>query len=162
MVKRHIKTPLELIEFFEKPNSSRQKQYEAIRALVVEKLSVEEVSKKFGYKPSTIYSMLRDVKANKLDCDEIVQNMDKGLFYASTGVDLKDIVISSNKIEIQIKQRGNAKYKTEFIGDGGKVLATSIKNPAVFELDQKATFVRANVYSSNDFTAWIQPVFVKQ
>ena len=39
MVNRHIKTPLELIEFFEKPHSSRQKQYEAVRALVVEKLS---------------------------------------------------------------------------------------------------------------------------
>lgn len=102
------------------------------------------------------------VKANKLEADEIVKNMEKGFCYASTGVDLKDIVISSDKIEIQIKQRGKAKYKTEFIGDGGKVLATSLENPAVFKLDQKATYVRANVHSSNNFTAWIQPVFVKQ
>ena len=40
--------------------------------LVVEKLSVEAVSKKFGYKPSTIYSMLRDVKANKLELFPVV------------------------------------------------------------------------------------------
>lgn len=67
MSNRQIKTPKELIDFFEKPQSSKQKQYEAVRALVVEKLSVEEVSEKFGYKPSTIYSMLRDVKVNKLE-----------------------------------------------------------------------------------------------
>ena len=67
MKKRHIKTLKSLADFFEKPASPRQKQYEAVRALVVDKLPVEQVAKKYGYKTSTVYSLLRDVKAEKTE-----------------------------------------------------------------------------------------------
>ena len=49
-----------------KPETPRQRQYEAIRALVVDKLSMGAVSKKYGYSVSTLYSMIRDFKSKKL------------------------------------------------------------------------------------------------
>ena len=67
MTKRHIITLKTLADFFEKLASPRQKQYEAVRALVVDKLPVEQVAKKYGYKTSTIYSLIRDVKAEKTE-----------------------------------------------------------------------------------------------
>ena len=49
-----------------KPETPRQRQYEAIRALVVDKLSMSAVSKKYGYSVSTLYSMIRNFKSKKL------------------------------------------------------------------------------------------------
>jgi len=59
--------------YFLHPPSKRQKQYEAIRAFAVEKISAEEVAIKYGYQTSTIYTMIRDVKAGRLDLFPTVQ-----------------------------------------------------------------------------------------
>ena len=63
---------VDLTKYFNNPVTQRQKQYEAIRALVLEKLPVEEVGKRFGYKTSTVYSLLRDVKAGKIELFPVV------------------------------------------------------------------------------------------
>ena len=101
------------------------------------------------------------VKARQLDALEIVQNLEKGLFYASTGVILDDIIVSPKAIEIRIHQRWDFKYRTEFIGAGGKILQTSEENPAVFKLTQNEPYVRAKVFESAGFVAWVQPVFTR-
>lgn len=56
-----------LERFFNNPTTPSQRQYEAIRALAIDKLSVAEVSEKFGYSTSTIYSLMHDVKSEKID-----------------------------------------------------------------------------------------------
>lgn len=101
------------------------------------------------------------VKASNLDADEIVHNLEQGFFYASSGVELINVVVTSNKLSIFIKQWAKSKYRTEFITDGGKVTHTTGDNPAVFNLEKKATYVRAKVTSSNGFIAWVQPIFIK-
>ena len=57
---------LDLADFFCNPDSVRQKQYEAVRAIVIENKSHKTVAKRFGYKLSTLYSIHRDAKAGKL------------------------------------------------------------------------------------------------
>ena len=57
---------MNLSDFFLSPESNRQKQYEAVRAFIVDKLSAEQVAEKFGYQVSTVYAMVRDAKAEKL------------------------------------------------------------------------------------------------
>jgi hypothetical protein len=100
------------------------------------------------------------VKARSLDADEIMRNLEKGLFYASSGVELEDIVVTPTRLEIRIKRRSNRKYTTSFIGDGGEVLKVTGGMRAVFELDGPARYVRAKVMDSNGELAWTQPVFV--
>jgi len=56
-----------LLEYFDKPASPRQRQYEVIRAVVIDKIPIPKLAKRFGYRCSTIYSLLRDAKAGKLD-----------------------------------------------------------------------------------------------
>jgi len=99
------------------------------------------------------------VRARSLDAYEIVTHLEEGLFYASTGVDLDDIRVNNRRLEIQIRQRGNFKYLTRFIGAGGKVLYETPENPAVFELRGPEVYVRAVVYDSGGWRAWVQPVF---
>ena len=66
MLKPKKAAKLDLMDYFNNPVSPRQKQYEAIRAIVVENASVDTVAKKYGYKSSTIYSLLREAKAGRI------------------------------------------------------------------------------------------------
>jgi len=56
----------DLADLFLNPLSAKQRRYEAIRAMVVEKLSAEEAGKRFNYTPNTLYTFVRDVRAGKL------------------------------------------------------------------------------------------------
>jgi hypothetical protein len=62
------------------------------------------------------------VRAKQLDVEEIMRNLDAGLFYSSTGVEVQDLIIDSTCIEISLKNADNAPYTTDFIGSNGKLL----------------------------------------
>lgn len=100
------------------------------------------------------------VRADSLDATEILRNLEEGLFYASTGVELADIVVTPTRLEVHIEQEDDFRYTTQFIGSGGEVLHTSVDNPAVFELEGAEAYVRAKVADSGGDVAWVQPVFV--
>lgn len=101
------------------------------------------------------------VRASSLDAGEIVQNLEQGLFYASTGVVLEGILVEGKRLEIRIAPRDDFRYRTTFIGDGGKELAISEENPAIFELGAPVRYVRAKVTDSAGAVAWVQPVFTR-
>jgi len=101
------------------------------------------------------------VRAASLDPLSIVSALEDGMFYASTGVELDDVAVSDRRIEVHIRQQGNFKYTTRFIGAGGRVLLETGDNPAVFELSGPEVYVRAVVYDSGGWRAWVQPVFVE-
>ena len=108
-----------------------------------------------------------EVRARALDGREIVRNLDEGLFYASTGVELDDVVVSPMELVVRIHQAGDFKYRTTFIGDGGRTLMKTGENPASLSLSdlppsQPLTYVRARVTDSRGAVAWVQPIFVKR
>jgi hypothetical protein len=100
------------------------------------------------------------VRAKKLDVHEIMQNLDAGLFYSSTGVEIADLRIKPTRLEILIKEMGSTEYTTEFLGSGGKVLHRTKNNPAVYDLSTESNYVRAKITDMDGRCAWIQPVFV--
>lgn len=102
------------------------------------------------------------VRAKNLAAREIVENLEKGLFYASTGVELDDIKITPKQIEIHIAKHGDFKFRTEFVGAGGKILLNSETNPAVYQFAGNEQYVRAKVYNSGGYVAWVQPVFARR
>jgi hypothetical protein len=102
------------------------------------------------------------VRADALEPLEIMERLEAGEFYASTGVALDDIVITPRRLEVHITQQGDFRYTTEFIGENGQVLATTGANPAVFELSSQSGYVRARVTDSGGAHAWVQPVFVQR
>ncbi|MBF0548524.1 MAG: transposase [Candidatus Riflebacteria bacterium] len=57
---------INLLEYFNKPTSERQKQYEAVRAFIVDNLSAKEVAEKFSYQTSTVYSLIKDARTGKI------------------------------------------------------------------------------------------------
>jgi hypothetical protein len=101
------------------------------------------------------------VKASRLDPNELVRNLEAGQFYGSTGVELEDVVVQPHTLEVRIKQQPpDFKYRTEFIGDGGRVLSLATGLVARYTLQPGVTYVRAKVTDSGGQVAWVQPVFV--
>jgi len=58
---------IDLERYFNNPDTSIQKQYETVRAVIVDKLSAEEAAIKFNYSVNSVYALLRDARSGKLD-----------------------------------------------------------------------------------------------
>jgi hypothetical protein len=101
------------------------------------------------------------VRAQALEPAAICRSLEKGLFYASSGVELADVSFEPTRISIGIKALEARTYSTSFIGDGGRIFLTTSQNPAIFDLAEKLTYVRAKVTDSAGKAAWTQPVFVQ-
>jgi hypothetical protein len=100
------------------------------------------------------------VRAAALEPAAIARALDEGMFYSSTGVELEDVAVTRDRIEILIRPaHPHFRYRTEFIGAGGRVLQETTANPAVFTLVSPEPYVRAKIYGSDGSVAWVQPLF---
>jgi hypothetical protein len=114
------------------------------------------------------------VRAGALQADSLVLAMERGDFYASTGVELADVRHDRRSYRVRIKAEPGIHYTTLFIGTRrgagapvGEVLLETIRNPAVYRFRGDERYVRAKVISSkpepdpavpgNPQRAWTQP-----
>lgn len=102
------------------------------------------------------------VRSEQLTAEAILEAMEEGEFYASTGVELEDYRLSPMSMTIVVKEEASAKYRTVFIGKEGQVLSESIANPATYRFRGDELYVRAKVFDSNGNVAWLQPVMVNR
>jgi hypothetical protein len=117
-----------------------------------------------------------EVLAESLEPDALMDALEAGHFYASTGVTLSDVVVTDSTLTVHIEQDRDFRYRTEFIGPAGSLLGRSAENPAVFRLSEYRNasalrspdlpagvthYVRAKVYNSRGDVAWVQPVFLE-
>ena len=99
------------------------------------------------------------VRASELSETALLQAIEAGDFYASTGVELVDVIRGAGTLSLQIRPRQNVKYTVEFIGAQGKTLAESFSESAEYRLKPGEPYARARVLDSNGLMAWTQPVF---
>ncbi len=102
------------------------------------------------------------VHSATLETRALVSALDAGQFYASSGVTLTDVTVSSTTMDIRIAPTSNFKYTTQFIGQDGKVLATDRSLTPRYTLRGNETYVRAKVTDSGGAAAWVQPVFTSR
>lgn len=106
------------------------------------------------------------VRAPSLTREHIVAALNAGEFYASSGVELKDIVSTSSSMSVEIQTASpiqSAKhYRVVFIGKNGRELAVSRDNPAQYIFNGNEGYVRARIEDSAGLRAWTQPVSVGQ
>jgi hypothetical protein len=100
------------------------------------------------------------VRSAELSQKAILEALDRGDFYASTGIELEEYAVTKDSISIKIKEDPWSKYRVLFIGQGGRVLGEVTSNPAVYRFRGDERYVRAKVIESNGKLAWAQPVFV--
>jgi hypothetical protein len=101
------------------------------------------------------------VRADTLTSRAIIDAMERGDFYASTGVELSDYVASDTAIAVTIRATTFSKYRVQFIGRGGKMLSEVTSSPATYRIRGNEGYVRARIIESNGSMAWTQPVVVR-
>ena len=99
------------------------------------------------------------VRAERLAPRPIVEALERGDFYASTGVELTDYQVTATSMTIAIRQEPSSKYRVQFIGRNGQMLSEAISSPAVYEFKGTELYVRARILESNGRIAWTQPVW---
>ena len=99
------------------------------------------------------------VRAERLAARPIVEALERGDFYASTGVELSDYQVTDKAIAITIKLNPASKYRVQFVGRNGAVLSEAIASPAVYQFKGDEPYVRARILESNGRLAWTQPVW---
>jgi hypothetical protein len=100
------------------------------------------------------------VRASRLEPRAIVEALERGEFYSSTGVELDSIEASAMSLVISVRQERSSKYRIQFIGRQGAVLSESTASPAAYTFKGDEGYVRAKVIESNGKVAWVQPVGV--
>ncbi|TPE44051.1 PHP domain-containing protein [Pontibacter mangrovi] len=117
------------------------------------------------------------VKATDLSAAALIEAMEQGDFYATTGVELEDVRFRKNALEVSVKPEAGVSYTIQFWGakktadgkeQGGALLKEVQGSHAKYKLRKKDLYVRAKVISSkpkeNPYqagdmeTAWVQPV----
>jgi hypothetical protein len=117
------------------------------------------------------------VRAGKLEADALIAAMERGDFYASSGVVLEDVAYdqATRTHQLRIRPADGVTYETRFVGtrisspeDPGAVLATVSGTDPSYQLTNDDLYVRAVVTSSRAHPnpsykdqreqAWTQPV----
>ena len=113
------------------------------------------------------------VHADSLNPASIIKAMEEGQFYASTGVELKNMIFNNNSLNIEVEKEAGITYEISFIGcKKGKSEPEVLKSVegavASFELNDDILYARCKINSSKKHsnpiedlffeTAWTQPV----
>ncbi|MFC3879236.1 histidinol-phosphatase [Algoriphagus namhaensis] len=115
------------------------------------------------------------VLADELSPSALIQAMEKGDFYSSTGVTLETIEFDGQELSVQVNPEPNVSYKIQFLGTkrskpeaSGVLLAEVDGTSGSYSLEEDDLYVRAKIVSSklqeNPFqvgdveVAWTQPV----
>jgi hypothetical protein len=97
------------------------------------------------------------VRTETRDAKSIVAALERGEFYASTGVELEELAPD----RVKVKEKNGAHYRILFIGSGGRVLQETTGASAEYKSRGGEGYVRAKVIDSNGRMAWTQPSVVK-
>jgi hypothetical protein len=117
--------------------------------------------KRFGKEHSNPGHGWIHVRSDALTSQAILDAIERGDFYATTGVRLEDVEVTATEYRVRVGQAAWEKTTTYFIGDGGKVLAQSFDPAPVYKFTGSERYVRARVESSSGAKAWTQPAFRK-
>lgn len=105
------------------------------------------------------------VRAPALTREDVVAALNTGEFYASSGVELKNVLATQDALTVEIQaavpSQSSKRYRVVFIGKNGRELATSQENPAQYKFDGGEGYVRARIEDSGGLRAWTQPIFVE-
>ena len=109
------------------------------------------------YKKSNVGRGWIMVESPELTKNDIVENISKGNFYASTGIILIDYSSKKNGVSIDTENGDSI----TFIGKDGSILSSLNGERATYKIKGDELYVRAKITNIEGMAAWTQPVFIK-
>ena len=100
-----------------------------------------------------------EVRARRLSQAAILEALDQGDFYASTGIKLETLERGDGRLRIRVAQKSDERHRIRFIGRGGRVLSEISGLEGEYRLKPGDGYVRATITDSYGWRAWVQPVF---
>ncbi len=115
------------------------------------------------------------VNAKNLEISTLIEAMENGSFYASSGVYLKKLSSTNKEIFIEVEPDENISYEIEFLGyqkgnDQISVLKKVNGTTAAYSFGKEDVFVRAKITATNflenetqlegSMQAWTQPILI--
>jgi hypothetical protein len=100
------------------------------------------------------------VRAPRLEAGALMSALERGDFYASTGVVLDEVSATAKGLAIKVHPEGVSKYRIQFIGRGGRTLKEVGEVSASYTYAGDEDYVRARIIESNGRMAWVQPVSI--
>ncbi len=97
------------------------------------------------------------VRAARLSADSILAAMERGDFYASTGIELVTYAVSAAAMTIVVRSDASRIVRVEFIGRNGVLLERVDGARATYRFRGDEGYVRARVVGSDGTRAWTQP-----
>jgi len=98
------------------------------------------------------------VRAARLEARALVEALERGDFYSSTGVQMQAVDATASSLSLSVRTEPASKYRIQFIGRQGRVLSETTTPTASYTFKGDEGYVRARVLESNGKMAWIQPV----
>lgn len=166
MTKRQIENKIsDAKDLFLNPVNAKQRQYEAIRAIVVDSIDVETSAKLFGYKPSTLETMLSQIinqktslfpevdrkpKTRKIPKEahsRITAYRNEGLSASDIQKKLSDenIKVTTRTVERILKDLGYTRLKRRT----NETLGISTKNTFIPQVSAKLNFENLAPFSTD-------------
>ena len=102
------------------------------------------------------------VRTAELTQDAIVDGIERGEFYASTGVYLDELEIDDEGIRLRVRQQEDWEYVVTFTGRGGTTFGQVSGTDASYRFRGDEGYIRATVTCSNPIKAWTQPAFLNE
>ena len=101
------------------------------------------------------------VRAARLETRAILDALERGDFYASTGVVLEKYDVTAEGMTVAVRADAWSKYRMQFIGRDGRVLQEVPEARATYRFRGDEGYVRARVLESNGRVAWLQPSVIR-
>jgi hypothetical protein len=101
------------------------------------------------------------VRAPRLEARPLVDAMERGDFYASTGVELSEYQADAQRIAIAVKATPFSKYRIQFLGKAGRLLREVAELKGSYDIRGDEGYVRTRVIESNGRMAWTQPIVAR-
>lgn len=113
------------------------------------------------------------VNAPSLDPEKLVEAMEAGRFYASSGVELETLTTKKRKLSLSVKTEPGVTYKIQFFGvkkgsEKAELFFETTNTKASYKLKKEDLYVRARIISSKPHwrphrkgdteVAWTQPM----
>lgn len=110
-----------LSDYFLEPKTPAQRQYEAVRAIVMDNMTAEEAAAKFNYSANTLYSLMRDARAGKIELFPAAPK--RGPKQRRTPDYLRELVVSHRKTGLSC-----ADIATKITAEGYKISVRTVEN----------------------------------